>query len=136
VSLVALGAGVAAVAALASWRYGTAWLDAVRPLARNAATQTSYAVPHRLEQLGLPHGVALALVGVAAAAAFAWLLVEGRRGRVRLGLAACVLLLATPYLAPWYLVWAVPLAAAEDDRTAQWLALALTAYLVPQTIPV
>jgi hypothetical protein len=104
--------------------------------AQPGSTQTSYAVPHRLEQLGLPHGVALALVGVAAAAAFAWLLVEGRRGRVRLGLAACVLLLATPYLAPWYLVWAVPLAAAEDDRTAQWLALALTAYLVPQTIPV
>ena len=58
-----------------------------------------------------------------------------RRGRARLGLAAGSLLLATPYLAPWYLVWAAPLAAAEDDGRAQLLVLALSAYLLPQTIP-
>jgi hypothetical protein len=45
-------------------------------------------------------------------------------------------LLATPYLAPWYLIWMVPLAAAEDDRAAQALALLLTAYLLRQTVPV
>jgi hypothetical protein len=58
------------------------------------------------------------------------------RGRARLGLAACVLMLAAPWLVVWYLVWAVPLAAAEDDRAAQLLTLALGAYLLPQTIPV
>jgi hypothetical protein len=35
----------------------------------------------------------------------------------------------------WYVVWAVPLAAAEDDRPAQLIALGLCAYLLPQTIP-
>jgi hypothetical protein len=46
------------------------------------------------------------------------------------------LLVATPYLAPWYVAWLAPLAAAEDeDRAAAWLTLALTAYLLPQTIP-
>jgi hypothetical protein len=30
----------------------------------------------------------------------------------------------------------VPLAAAEDDRTAQLLTVALGAYLLPQTIPI
>jgi hypothetical protein len=57
------------------------------------------------------------------------------RGRARTGLAAGLLLLATPYLAPWYAIWTVPLAAAEDDTAAQVLALALCAYLLPQTIP-
>ena len=50
--------------------------------------------------------------------------------------AACLLLLTTPWLAPWYTVWAVPLAAAEDDRTAQLVALAICAYVLPQTIPI
>jgi hypothetical protein len=45
-------------------------------------------------------------------------------------------LLTTPYLVVWYLAWAVPLAAPEDDdRVARLGALALTAYLLPQTIP-
>ena len=57
-------------------------------------------------------------------------------GRARLGTAACLVLATTPYLAVWYLAWAVPLAAPEDDdRLARVAALALTAYLLPQTIP-
>jgi hypothetical protein len=47
-----------------------------------------------------------------------------------------LLLLATPYLTPWYAVWALPLAAAEDDETAQLLVLAVCAYVLPQTVPV
>ena len=58
-----------------------------------------------------------------------------RRGDARLGLAACLVLATTPYLAVWYLGWAVPLAAADEDRAARLAALALTAYLLPQTIP-
>jgi hypothetical protein len=60
---------------------------------------------------------------------------SAHRGEPRLGRAACLVLATTPYLAVWYLAWAVPLAAADEDRAA-WLAvLALTAYLLPQTIP-
>jgi len=40
-----------------------------------------------------------------------------------------------PYLVVWYLVWALPLAAAEDDETAGLLSLALCAYLLRQTVP-
>ena len=54
------------VAALATIRYGFDWLRAFGPLARNAEGQTSYALPHRVEQLGAPHGVALALAGAGA----------------------------------------------------------------------
>jgi hypothetical protein len=44
-------------------------------------------------------------------------------------------LLATPYLVAWYVVWSIPLAAAEDDRPAQLLALGLSAYLLSQAVP-
>ena len=126
---------VVAVALVATWRYGVDWLRAFGPLARNAGGQTSYAIPHRLEDLGVPHAVALGLATVALVLGLAWLAREAHRGRVRLARAACLLLLTTPWLAPWYTVWAVPLAAAEDDRRAQLVSLALCAYLLPQTIP-
>jgi hypothetical protein len=98
-------------------------------------SETSYAIPHRLEQLGLPDHVALGLAVAGFAAGVAWLVGQARRGRARLGLAACLVLVTTPYLAVWYLGWAVPLAGADDDDTAKVAALALSAYLLPQTIP-
>jgi hypothetical protein len=132
---VGFAAAAAAVVALASWRYGGEWLHAFGPLARNANQETSFAIPHRLTQLGLPRELAFTLAAIAFAAAYAWLAREALRGRARLGLTAALALVATPYLAPWYTAWAVPLAAAEDDRTAQLLSLGLTAYLLRQTVP-
>jgi alpha-1,6-mannosyltransferase len=133
-----LGFAVTAAAAVAAatWRYGLDWARALGPLARNAETETSYALPHRLEQLGVPDRVALGLAVAGLALALLWLGREALRGRARLGLAAAALLLATPYLTPWYLAWLLPLAAAEDDDAARWLGVGLTAYLLPQTIPV
>ena len=132
-----LGFAIAAVAVagIAFARYGTAWLHAFGPLARNANHETRWALPHRLEQLGAPHGLSIALFGVAFLVAYAWLAREAWRGNARLGLATCALLLAAPYLVVWYVVWAVPLAAAEDDEPAALISLALCAYLLRQTIP-
>ena len=132
-----IGFAVAAVlvAGLATARYGTAWLHAFGPLARNANHETRWALPHRLEQLGVPHGVSIALFATAFALVYAWLAREAWRGKARLGLATCALLLASPYLVVWYVVWALPLAAAEDDEPAAVLSLALCAYLLRQTIP-
>jgi hypothetical protein len=45
-------------------------------------------------------------------------------------------LVTTPYLAVWYLAWAFPVAAAEEDAVATVAVLALCAYLLPQTIPI
>jgi hypothetical protein len=131
------GAAGAAVVlcVLATWRYGIDWLRAAEPLAGNAARETSYAIPSRLESLGLPHGAAFGLAIATFLAGLAWLARDAARGRERLGLAACLVLVTTPYLAVWYLAWAVTLAAPEEDRTPRLAALALTAYLLPQTIP-
>jgi hypothetical protein len=129
------GLTVLAIGAVASWRYGTGWLDFLGPIARNANRETRFAIPHRIAGLGIPHGVVVGVLIALFALAYLWLLREARRGRARLGLAAALGLLATPYLAAWYVIWAGPLAAAEEDRTAQVIVLALSCYLVRQTVP-
>ena len=132
---VSIGVTALVVAAVATAAYGLDWPLAIFPLAGNAALETSYALPHRLEQLGLPDSVALGIAAAALLAGLAWLARDGLHGRARLGLAACLILLTTPYLAVWYLAWTVPLVAVEEDRTATVICLALCAYLLPQTIP-
>ena len=128
------GLTVASVLALATWQYGLGWLRASGPLADNAEGQSSYALPYRLEQLGFLHALALGSAGLILVVGLALLAREALRGRPHLARAGCLLLVATPWLTPWYVVWAVPLAAAEEDRKAQLVALALCAYLLPQTI--
>ena len=83
----------------------------------------------------MPHWLAIASFTTAFAAAYLWLAFQAHRGRARLGLATGLLLLATPWLIAWYVIWTLPLAAAEDDRTAQWLGVAVSAYLLRQAVP-
>ena len=128
-------AATVAVLGLATWRYGFDWLRSFGPLARNVEEQSSYALPHRLEQLGVPHDATLVLATAVLLLGLTWLARDAWRGRVRLGLAGCLLLATTPWLTPWYAIWALPLAAADGDRRAQLLALCFCAYLLPQTIP-
>jgi alpha-1,6-mannosyltransferase len=125
----------AAVVLGATWQFGWRWLGAFGPLARNANQETRFALPHRLASLGVPDDVALGLLLTGFALAYLALLRQASAGRARLAFAAGLLLLATPYLAPWYVVWVLPLAGIEEDRAAQFLALALCAYLLPQTVP-
>ncbi len=131
-----LGVALAVLAALSTWRYELEWVRALEPVARKAGEQTSYAVPSRIAQLGVPREAAAAVLAAAFLVAYAWLLREAARGRARLALASCLLLLATPWLVVWYLAWPVSLAAAEEDRTAQWLTLGLSLYLLPQAVPI
>jgi hypothetical protein len=127
--------GLVVLAGLATWRYGLDWLRAFGPLADHAGEETSVALPRRLEQLGVPDAAALGLAAAALAVGLAALALGAARGRARLGSAALLLLATTPWLAVWYLLWAVPLAAVEDDRRVELAALALCAYLLPQAIP-
>jgi Glycosyltransferase family 87 len=130
VAHVGFGAAAAVVLALATWRYGYHWVDAFGPLARNANRESRFAIPHRLGG----HPAALVFAGLFVLA-YAWLLREAWRGRARLGLCAGLLLVATPWLVPWYAVWAIPLAAVEEDATAKLLALGFSGYLLRQAIP-
>jgi alpha-1,6-mannosyltransferase len=128
-------AGALVIVAFATWRYGRGWLDAFGPVARNLQEGSNYSIPSRLERLGVPHGAAVGLLAGLFALAYVWLLLEAWRGRARLALAGALLVVAAPWLVPWYAVWAVPLAAIEEDGTARVLALALSAYLLRDAVP-
>ena len=67
-----------------------------------------------------------------------WLLVWTARGGDWIRAAAWAslgLLLATAYLTPWYLLWALPLVALARDRTLLILMLALSAYQLTVGVP-
>ena len=132
-----LGFAAAAVfvAALASWRYGTGWLEAFGPLAKNLREGAHYSLPSRLSSLGIPHDVAVGLFIALFVLGYLWLLWQAWRGRARLALCADLVLLTTPWLIAWYAVWAVPLAAVEEDRAARLVALGLCAYLLANAVP-
>jgi hypothetical protein len=116
------------IAGIASFFFGTAWLTALVPFAHR---RSHWALPSRLSALGIPPWLALAPLFVAVP----WLVRSARRGRPRLSIATVLLLLATPWLLPWYAGWVVPLAAVEEDQLAWALALAFTAYLLPDGVP-
>ena len=118
-----------ALATAAFLAFGTNWLTAVVPVAQRHA---AWAVPSRLGALGLPGWLAL----VPLAMAVPWLVRSARAGRGRLGLTSGLLLVGTPWLVPWYAVWAVALAAIEEDAAAWVLTLALCAYLLPDRVPI
>lgn len=131
----AFAAAAVAVAGVSTLVYGLHWLEAVVPLARNAADTTSYSLVNRLTQVAVPESVALVVAAAVFVAGYAWLARQAASGRARLAFAACLLVACSPYVTPWYLAWVVPLAAVEHDRAARTFALALCAYLLPQTIP-
>ena len=121
-------------ALIATASFGPHWLGAVTPLAAATSRGSHFAIPRRLQDAGLPHWAALSLACSGFVVAYALLLRNASRGRARLGLASGLLLLAAPYVVSWYTVWAVPLAAAEEDTAAQLLSLGLCVYLLRQGV--
>ncbi|MDQ3677726.1 MAG: hypothetical protein M3401_13150, partial [Actinomycetota bacterium] len=68
-----------------------------------------------------------------AAASLAWLLWRTYRGMewiVAAGWATLAVLVGTAWLTPWYVVWALPLAAASGDRRLRAATLAFCAFVV------
>jgi Glycosyltransferase family 87 len=123
------------VAAVASAHYGPHWLAVLSPVANQLHSTSSLGLPYWADKLGLPERRVTEALIAAYALFYLWLLREAWRGRARLGLAACGLLLATSWLQPWYAVWAVPLAAVEEDALARLAALALSAYFLRDALP-
>jgi hypothetical protein len=117
---------------LATAVFGTAWVTSALQLEHR---QSRYGLPTRLEQLSVPADVARAIAYAAFAAGALWLGREAHRGRPRLALGACLVLLTSPWILPWYSAWPVGLAAVAEDGAAEILALGLAVYLLPDRIP-
>jgi glycosyl transferase family 87 len=130
----ALAIGLAAYAAF-SWN----WLDAIELAGENQHRTSHLSIPITFARLtGLdPTAVrttALALYVVL----LLYLLFRTWTGADWLrdaAWASFALLLATAWLLPWYLIWALPLVALSRDRPLQLLTLALTAYQIPARMP-
>jgi alpha-1,6-mannosyltransferase len=136
----ALAAGVALAtavgAAFSSLRYGAAWLGVLSPLTNQLRQTSSLGLPYWLDRTGVPERVARDVLVLLFGVLYLWLLRDSwRRARPRYARCAVGLLLATSWLQPWYAVWAVPLAAIEEDAVARLGALALTAYLLRDALP-
>lgn len=130
----ALAIGVAAYAA-----FGWHWLDAIGLAGENQDRTSHMSIPITFARLTGLDATAVRTAALALyAAAFTYLLAWTWRGNDWLRAAAWAsfaLLLATAWLLPWYLIWALPLVALSRDRPLQLLTLALTAYQLPARLP-
>ncbi|MFN0249286.1 MAG: glycosyltransferase 87 family protein [Kofleriaceae bacterium] len=123
--------------AIAFARYGDAWLDAFAPLMRNAQNPSGYSLTVRLELLGAPTLVARFLPYVLLGIAGLVVLLDALRGRTRSGLVMVAIVACSPLIAPWYLLWAVPLATTDEDDTVPIvIAVVLSAALLLNGIPI
>ncbi len=130
----ALTLGAAAYAA-----FGWSWLDAIGLAGENQHRTSHMSIPITFARLtGLDPTAVRATALALFAAVFIYLLAWTWRGNDWLRAAAWAsfaLLLATAWLLPWYLIWALPLVALSRDRPLQLLTLALTAYQLPARMP-
>ncbi|HWA53168.1 MAG TPA: polyprenol phosphomannose-dependent alpha 1,6 mannosyltransferase MptB [Solirubrobacterales bacterium] len=134
--------GIAAAGALGAvgWvGFGWDWLHAFALAAENQGRTSHMSIPTTTARLtGLdPDAIRIAF-GIALIASVAYLLTWTARGGDWLRASAWAttgLLLASAWLLPWYLIWALPQVALSRDRLLQLLTLGLTAYQLGARIP-
>jgi hypothetical protein len=129
-----LGTGLA-IAAVSFASFSWQWLTIFSPVANQLRSTSSLGLAYHLSLHGIPERYARDGLLLLFLASYAWLAWQAWHGRARLALCACLLLLATSWLQPWYAVWALPLAALEEDSLATVLAVALSAYFLRDAIP-
>ncbi len=136
-----IGAALAALALafVAYLGFGWDWLDALGVAGENQGRTSHLSIPITVARLGRldPDPVriaALSLYAILVASLLAWTWRGGDWIRAA-AWAGLGLLLATAWLLPWYLIWALPLAALSRDRPLKLLLLALTAYQLGARIP-
>jgi alpha-1,6-mannosyltransferase len=136
-----LGAALAlATIALASQAaFGPHWLDALGGAGASQNRTSHLSIPTTAARLsGLDPDLLRAAALVLYAGLLAHLLAWTWRGGDWLRASAWAslgLLLASAWLLPWYVIWALPLAALSRDRPLQLVVLALTAYQLGARLP-
>jgi hypothetical protein len=137
--VVGAAVALAIIVAASLIAFGTHPLDATGLVGENQEATSHYSVPQTMARIldaGLTpvHTVLLVLFGVLVA----WLLFWTWRGGdwVRAAAWAAVgLLVASGWLMPWYLIWALPLVALVRDRTLTGVLVALTAFQLVNRVP-
>jgi Glycosyltransferase family 87 len=136
-----LGAAAAfALLALIAWpAFGVHWLESLNVAGGDLGKTSHMSVPVTLSRItGFDRDVTQSGALYIYVGLVAYLLLWTWRGGdwVRAaGWAGAGLLVATTWLLPWYLIWALPFAALSRDRPLQLLVLALTAFQLGTRIP-
>jgi alpha-1,6-mannosyltransferase len=134
------GFGAAALLTFVAYlAFGWNWLDAFTLAGENQGRTSHMSIPITTARLtGLDPGSTRLAFVLLYAGLFAYLLAWTVRGGDWLRACAwaiTALLLASAWLLPWYLLWALPQAALSRDRPLQLLVLGLTAYQLGARIP-
>jgi ABC-type amino acid transport substrate-binding protein len=133
----AVGAALCVAVSLAA--FGSHALDAVGLVGENQAATSHYSIPATSARvLGIDVDavrlVALLLYAGSVVLLLRWAWRGGDWLRAA-GWAGFGLLLASGWLLPWYLIWALPLAALARDRALGGALLALTAFQLVNRVP-
>jgi hypothetical protein len=133
-------AGALAVVGVAGWLgFGWDWLHAFALAGENQGRTSHMSIPITTARLtGLDPDATRLAFGLLYTVLVAYLLTWTARGNDWLRASAWAmagLLIATAWLLPWYLIWALPQAALSRDRPLQLLLLGLTAYQLGARIP-
>jgi hypothetical protein len=130
---------VAGIAGAAYAAFDWAWLDSIGVVGENQGRVSNYSLPNLLsELLNVDVDTIRALTAAGYLALLGALSVWVYRGADWLratGWAALGLLLATAWLLPWYIVWALPFAAISRDGRLVAVVLALTALQLAARVP-
>ncbi len=136
------GAGIAllAVGVLTALLFGGHVFDQLHRITTQARFDTRFSGPDRLASvLGAHITTTLrAACAIASALAALWALWRASRGAdpiTAAGWAFAALFAAIASLAPWYLVWLLPLAALSSSRALRSVALLATVYLIATHLP-
>ncbi len=129
----------AAIAVAAFQAFGWSWLDGLAVVGENQRRVSNYSLPNLLSEL---LNVDVDTVRTVTALAYLALLTALLRWTYRggdwiraAGWSALGLLLATAWLLPWYIVWALPFAAISRDDRLVAAVLLLTAVQLAARIP-
>lgn len=125
---IALVGATIILAGTASALFGTAWVSGALEGAHGASGLGGV---RWLEMGGLRYRYAVAVGALVFAIGYLVMLIDTwRTGRGRLAATTALLCITTPQLRPWYAIWAVALAGAEEDALGAAAAFALTSYLL------
>jgi len=137
--LLGAAAAFALLASIAWAAFGLDWLGSLSVAGDNLGKTSHMSVPITFSRIaGVDRDIAQSAALYIYGGLFAYLLIWTWRGGdwVRAaGWAGAGLLVATTWLLPWYLIWALPFAAISRDRALQLLVLALTAFQLGTRIP-
>jgi hypothetical protein len=138
-ALLGLLAGALAVGAVSLAVFGSHAADALRLVGENQAKASHYSLPATISRvagadLEVVRVTALVIFGLTAIGLLRWALTGGDWLRAT-GWAALALLLCTSWLLPWYVIWALPLAAVARDRALTFAVLALCGFQLVNRVP-